>query len=352
MANHLINVLVVDDSSVERELLLHIFLSDPEIRVIGVATDGVQAVEAACRLHPDVITMDVHMPKQDGVEATRQIMVRCPTPVIILSASSAYGPEGEKAFLALEAGALTLVRKPSGIGQPGNAAEIDNLLRSVKLMSEVKVVRRWVQPPPPKPAALPGIEGHRPVRVVAMGASAGGPMALQRILAGLAGHPTPPLAIVQHMTPGFVEGFAAWLQSSAKFPVRVAAPGEKIQPGRAYIAPDNRQMGIEADRIVLSQGPPEGGLRPSVSHLFRSVAQFYGEQAVGVLLTGMGRDGAAELKAMKDRGAVTIVQDEDSALVYGMPGEAVNLGGATHVLPLNYIPGFLLKLGSIKESLT
>jgi len=355
MATHLINVLVVEDSPVERELLLHIFQSDPEIRVIAVATNGAQAVEAVCRERPDVVTMDIHMPKLDGVEATRQIMGRCPTPVVILSASSSYNPEGEKAFLALEAGALSVVRKPSGVGHPGYAEEVQDLLQTIKLMSEVKVVRRWFRPAtaPPAPAPLPKIEAPSSVRLVAMGASAGGPMALEHILQGLAGRVLPPLLVVQHMAPGFVEGFAAWLHASTGFPVRVAVHGEMAQPGHAYLAPDDHQMGIDASgRIVLSDAAPEGGLRPSVAHLFRSVAHAYGKQAVGVLLTGMGRDGAAELKEMKDRGAVTLVQDEASSMVYGMPGEAISLGGATHVLPLEQIPAILAKLAGTKESVS
>jgi two-component system chemotaxis response regulator CheB len=351
MTTRPINVLVVEDSQMERELLLHILQSDPEIRVVAVATDGAQAVEAACREHPDVVTMDIHMPKQDGVEAIRQIMGRCPVPVVILSASSAYSREGEKAFLALEAGALALAHKPSEAGSPGYAEEVQNLLQTIKLMSEVKVVRRWSRPA--APASVPRIAVPSPIRVVAMGASAGGPVALERILSRLDGKTLPPLLIVQHMAPGFIKGFAAWLQASTGFPVRVAVHGETVQPGQAYLAPDGCQMGIDANgRITLSDTVPEGGLCPSVAHLFRSVARAYGKQAVGVMLTGMGHDGAAELKEMKDQGAVTLVQDEDSSLIYGMPGVAVSLGGATHILSLEQIPTILARLASTKESVS
>jgi len=340
-----IRVLVVEDSQVERELLLHILSAAPLIGRVTVAVNGEEAVEAACRERPDVVTMDIHMPKLDGVEATRRIMERCPVPIVVISASEGYGPEGENAFRALEAGALALVRKPAGIGHPSYREEVDKLLQAIELMSEVKVVRRWSSRPAPKPASR--ARAPLPLKLVAIGASAGGPLALQCLLSGLPrGFPLP-LLIVQHLSPGFAQGFAAWLQGTTGFPVEVAVEGEQVLPGHAYLAPDGAHLGVAGDRrIVLSREPPDEGLRPSVAHLFRSVGRVFGADAVGVLLSGMGRDGAVELKSLKDRGALTLVQDGDSALINGMPGEAASLGGASHVLPPERIAGFLADLAS------
>jgi len=338
-----IRVLVAEDSPVERELLLHILQADPEIRVVSVAADGVQAVEAACRERPDVVTMDVHMPNMDGLEATRQIMETCPAPIVVVSASSGYSREGAKAFEALEAGALALARKPPGVGQPGYGAAVQELLQTLKLMSEVKVVRRWRRPGVARPLAQPPkITPHAPIQLVAIGASAGGPPALQHILAALPKDFPVPLLIVQHMASGFVEGFTGWLRDSTGFPVQVAVHGAQPLPGHVYVAPCGTHLAVANSGLLrLADDPPEGGLRPAVSALFRSVAEACGERAVGVLLTGMGRDGAAELKQMKDSGAITIAQDEETSVVFGMPGEAVRLGAATYVLPLERIAAML-----------
>lgn len=345
----MIKVLIVEDSPVVRELLVYILSSDPEITIDGTANNGEEAVEYVKRKKPDVITMDINMPKMNGFEATRKIMEENPAPTVIVSGNWDT-KEMATTFLAIEAGALAAVPRPRGIGHPDYENTAAELVRTVKLMSEVKVVRRWARPRPEQgsPAASSEVKIGRAaaeVRLVAIGASTGGPTALQTILSGLPRNFPAPVLIVQHMASGFIQGFVAWLGQSSGFPVRVAAQGELPLPGQAYVAPDGFQMRVEGgSRIVLGSDEPENGLRPSISHLFRSVARVFGENAVGILLTGMGRDGAEELKLMRERGALTIAQDQETSVVHGMPGEAIRIGAATQVLPLGEIAAALINL--------
>lgn len=347
-----IKVLVVEDSPVVREFLVHTFSLDPEILVVGTASNGEEALAATKCYKPDVITMDIHMPKVDGFEATRRIMETHPTPIVIVSGSFDT-QEVATTFRAVEAGALAVVPRPRGISHPEHATTAKELVQTVKLMAEVKVVRRWPRLTN-KPTVLPPgqVEVKRAaaeIQVVAVGASTGGPAALQTILSALPKDFPVPVLIVQHMAPGFVRGFTEWLSQSCGFPVHVAAHGDPLLPGHAYVAPDGVQMGVGKEpRIVLSQDVSENGLRPSVSYLFRSVATVFGRSAVGVLLTGMGRDGAEELKLMKDRGAITIAQDQESAVVHGMPGEALKLDAATYVFPPERIATALASLANKK----
>ena len=341
----MIRVLVVDDSPVVREFVTYILDSDPEIQVIGTATNGEEAVEVAKQKKPSVITMDIHMPKMDGFEATRRIMRVQPTPIVIVSGSSTV-KEAATAFKAIEAGALAVVARPEGIGHPEHDAKAKELIQTVKLMSEVKVVRRWLRPrreiSPPAPQVEIEKTLHK-IQIVAIGASTGGPIALQTILSGLAKNLPVPILIVQHIAVGFLEGLVDWLAQSTGFPVHIAADGEHPLPGHVYVAPDGFHMVVKTgNRIALTGDEPKDGLRPSVSHLFASVAKVFGQSAIGVLLTGMGKDGAEELKLMKDKGAITIVQDEESSIVYGMPGEAVRLDAASYVLSLERITAALM----------
>jgi len=346
----MIKVLVVEDSPVVQELLVHILSSDPEIQVVGTAKDGEQAVKLAERTKPNIITMDIHMPGMNGFEATRRIMETVPTSIVIVSGSW-DSQEVVKTFQAMEAGALAAIQRPRGMGDPDHEETARELVRTVKLMAEVKVVKRWARQPrgatiPATPPAEIKLE-RRPaeVQLVAIGASTGGPLALQTILSALPRGFSTPTLIVQHMTAGFIEGFVEWLGQTSSLPVRVASQGEDIMPGQCYVAPDGFQMKVRAGgKISLSKDDPENGLRPSVSCLFRSVAQVYGQNAVGVLLTGMGKDGAQEMKLMKEKGATTIAQDEESSVVHGMPGEAIGLGAASYVLSPDRIAAALASL--------
>jgi two-component system chemotaxis response regulator CheB len=335
----MIRVLVVEDSPTMREFLIQILCSDPAIEVVGTAETGEEALEAVEHTRPDIITMDVHMPRMNGFDATRRIMETHPTPIVIVSGAG-DATDTAKAFRAIESGALAVLRKPSGIGHPENESSTAELVRTVKLMSEVKVVRRWPRcrqaepvpgPPHYKEIRLPAVQSQ--ARIVAIGASTGGPPILQAILAALPrGFPVPVL-IVQHIAAGFTQGLVEWLAQSSSLPVHLPMDGQSVLPGHVYVAPDGLQMAVGAGgHVQLRSDQPENGLRPSVACLFRSVAKAYGPNAVGVLLTGMGKDGAWELKLMRDQGAVTIAQDQETSVVHGMPGEAIRLGGATYVL--------------------
>jgi two-component system chemotaxis response regulator CheB len=346
-----ISVLIVEDSRVLAELLQEVLSADPAIRVVGVATDGEQAIEAARRLRPAVITMDIHMPRLNGLEATRRIMETCPTPIVIVSGSG--GGEGDEAggdpLHAVAAGALASMPRPNGVGHPEHAESARQLVEMVKLMSEVKVVRRWprsgVAPPrgPLPPAPLP--RPPRGVQLVAIGASTGGPPVLQTLLRQLPRDLAVPLLIVQHMSIGFAQGFSEWLADSTGFPVHLAVDGEVPLPGHAYVAPDDRHMGLRADgRLMLSANAPENGVRPAVSFLLGSIPSARAPHVVAVLLTGMGRDGVDELKRLHDAGAMTIAQDEKSSVVFGMPGQAVKAGAVSHVLAPELIAGVLANL--------
>ena len=330
----MVKVLIVEDSLVVREFLEYVLGSDPGIQVIGTATNGEESLRFLSGQKPDVITMDINMPKMNGFEATRRIMETVPTPIVIVSGSW-NTDEVATTFKAVEAGALAVVARPNGIGHPEHEKTARDLVETVKLMSEVKVVRRWPryrqQLAPSRPTLIKA--GLPTVRVVAIGTSTGGPVVLQIILSALPKDFPVPVLIVQHISPSFTLGLVEWLARSSGLPVHLATDGEYTLPGHVYVAPDGAHLGIAAGgRLALSTEEPEHGLRPSVSHLFRSVTAVYGRNAAGILLTGMGKDGAQELRAMRDAGALTIVQDEESSVVYGMPGEAVRLDAARYVL--------------------
>lgn len=329
----MIRVLVVEDSPVVREFLVSILDSDPGIQVVGTASDGDQVLDAVRRTRPDLITMDIHMPRLNGLEATRRIMETEPTPIIIVSGSD-DPDEVVTTFDAMDAGALAVLRRPNGVGHPAYEVTARELVQTVKSMSEVKLVRRWPRRNTGGATVHTSARESARARVVAIGASTGGPPVLQTILSSLPKDFPVPIVVVQHITAGFSQGFIEWLAQSSTLPVHLARHGDSMRPGHVYLAPDEVQMKVaRRERIVLADESPENGLRPSVSCLFRSVAEVYGGDAVAGLLTGMGRDGARELRLLKDNGAVTFVQDKESSVVHGMPGEAIRLDAAILVLP-------------------
>ncbi|MBN1781636.1 chemotaxis-specific protein-glutamate methyltransferase CheB [bacterium] len=345
----MIKVLITEDSPVVRGYLQYVLNSDPDIEVIGIAENGEEAVRMVELNKPDVVTMDIHMPKMDGFEATRQIMETNPVPIVICSAS--WNPEEvDKTFRTMEAGAVAALEKPRGMGHPDSEASVRELLQTIKLMAGVKVVRRWSKSRTKKPAAAPvkvaeEVPKDLEYKLVVMGSSTGGPMVLQNILAGLPNDFPLPIMIVQHIAPGFLNGLGEWLSRTTNLQVHIAQKDELVEPSKVYLAPDGFQMGISASgRVQLTEGRGEYTLCPAVSHLFQSALKTYGKQVIGVLLTGMGRDGADELKALRDRGAITIAQDKESSVVHGMPGEAIKLGGATYVLGCSQVPKKLTEL--------
>jgi two-component system chemotaxis response regulator CheB len=347
----MIRVLVVEDSGVARELIKHILSSDPEIRIIGTAGDGEEALKFVAKDKPDVITMDIIMPNMDGFEATRRIMESQPIPIVMVTATLVQ-EEVNRTWQAVEAGAVAVLEKPR---YPCTDEEAARLIQTVKLMSQVKLVRRWKsrptvpQPQPTEPRRSVVVQKDKPPRkdvaAVVMGASTGGPQALHQILSRLPADFPVPILLVQHISPGFTVGFVQWLNRAVPLEVRLPVHGDRAQAGKVYVAPDGHHMKIDKFmRILLTKEDPVGGIRPSVSCLFRSATEALGAGALGILLTGMGRDGAEELAEMKNQGATTIIQDEESCVVYGMPGEAAKLGAATYSFPPEKIAGFLQKL--------
>jgi len=334
MSPRRIRVLIVEDSLVVREFLLHALSEDPDLEVAGAVSDGDEVLAAVRELRPDVVTMDIHMARMDGLEATRRVMQEEPVPIVVVSGM--IEDQVATTFNALEAGALAVVPRPAGLGDPGHGASVAELVRTLKLMSELKLVRRRAARGSTSQA---GVARQRPdatsqgVNIVAIGASTGGPPAIQAVLAGLPKDFALPVLVVQHIAEGFLNGFVNWLAKATGFPVHLGSDNEVVLPGHAYVAPDCHHMGVDwRGRIVLSDAPPEDGLRPSVDYLLRSARQVYGKGAVGVLLSGMGKDGAAELLALKKCGAPTFAQDRESSAVYGMPGEAIRLDAARYVL--------------------
>ncbi|WP_346356050.1 chemotaxis protein CheB [Azotosporobacter soli] len=345
----MIRVLVVEDSRVSREWIIHVLQSDPEIEVIGFAENGREAVEFVARDKPDLITMDICMPEMDGFEATRRIMEMNPVPIIMLTEQPEMR-ELETSFSAIDVGALLVVKKPPGLGHPEQAQAAKELIRMVKLMAEIRVVRRRMRAFEEKnscqrEAESWATEKWQAIRVLGIGASTGGPPVIQKILAEMPSDFPLPILIVQHMARGFTEGFVEWLGKTAALPVQLAANGGDIRAGQVYVAPDGLQMKVDGNNhLICREEMSMHGLSPSVSYLFQSLALHYGAAAMGILLTGMGKDGAAELALMKKAGALTIAQDRESSIVFGMPGEAVRLNGASYVLPPERIVLLLKKI--------
>jgi two-component system chemotaxis response regulator CheB len=343
-----LRVLVVDDSTVQRGVLVALLDSDPDLEVVGWASSGEDSIKAAARLRPDVITMDLRMPGMDGLAATRRIMQESPTPIVLVTGSVSRQDQ-QVAFEAFQAGILAIAEKPLALTSDARAAS--ELLSTIKSMAQLKVVRRWsperlqerlqaVAPPVP---ILPPVRPAtgRP-EVVAIGASTGGPQALRQILSRLPANFPAPILVVQHIAAGFVGGMVDWLKPQCSLPIQLATPGVPLTGPGVLIAPTGRHLVVRNRSLALTDDPPIGGHRPSATVLLQSVARAYGSRAVGILLTGMGDDGAIGLREMQQAGAVTVAQDEASSVVFGMPGVAVQLGAADHVLPPTRIADLLL----------
>ena len=336
-------MLVADDSAASRALICGILDADPDLEVVGQATDGLQAVDLADRLAPDVITMDVDMPGVDGLEATRRIMAAAPRPIVLVS--GVFVPDLVNSFRALEAGAVTLLEKPGRPGSPAFGREAAELVATVKLMAGVKLVRRSRPRPadgppaaPPGPAPLPVARPTGPLQVVALAAPTGGPPALAQILRMLPAAWSVPVLVVQHIGAGFDVGLARYLDDCCALPVVLAQDGQALRGGRVHVSPADRHLGVAGGpRLTVTAGGPIDGYRPSANHLFRTVAAVFGPGAAGVVLTGMGRDGADGLLALRRAGGLAIAQDEATSTVYGMPRQAVLRGATDAVLPVEDI---------------
>jgi two-component system chemotaxis response regulator CheB len=340
----MIRVLIVDDSATAAQLLCSLFAADPAFSVIGIASNGSDALDMVARLKPSIISMDVNMPDMDGFEVTRQIMSTQPTPIVIVSADESPG-QVSMSFQALEAGALAAIAKPRLNSQVALNNLREELLFTFKAMAEIKLVRRTQRTTHSiKSDIKPKTTGSQP-QIVVIGASTGGPQVLQAILQAIPASFSLPIVIVQHISPGFTNGLAHWLSHSCSLPIHVISEHQPLLGGNIYIAPEEIHLELSSDkRFKFYLGEKEHGVSPSVSHFFRSVAKVYHSAVIGILLSGMGRDGAAELKLLRDLGATTIAQDKESSVVHGMPGEAIRLGGASYILPASAIAATLCRL--------
>jgi two-component system, chemotaxis family, protein-glutamate methylesterase/glutaminase len=341
----MIRVLIVDDSATAAQLISSLLATDPAFSIVGIASNGPEAINMVTRLKPDIISMDINMPEMDGFAVTRQIMSTQPTPIVIVSADE-YPGQISMSFQALEAGALAAIAKPRLSSQVALSNLREELLFTFKAMAEIKLVRRTqrITHHSLKPSTKPKNTDSRP-QIVVIGASTGGPQVLQEILHNIPASFPLPIVIVQHISPSFTNGLAHWLSHSCQLPIHVISDQQPLLRGHIYIAPEGKQLKITANKqFKLCTGDKEHGVCPSVSHFFRSAAHIYHSAVIGILLSGMGRDGAAELKLLRDMGATTIAQDKESSVVHGMPGEAIRLGGASYILPASAIATTLCSL--------
>jgi two-component system chemotaxis response regulator CheB len=333
--------LVVDDSALMRRVICNLLEEDPELQVVGTAVDGLDAVQKVQELSPDVVTLDVEMPRLDGLQTLGYLMSERPLPCIMLSA---YTPSGAETTLkALEYGAADFVQKPSGAISLNLERVKEELIEKVKVAKGIDLSRLPFRdgesrPAAPKPA-LTAKAANIPLKgLLAIGCSTGGPRALAELLPALPRDLKVPVIIAQHMSGGFTKTLAGRLDKDSLIRVKEAEDGEAMIPGHAYLAPGDWHLEVERKAagglIRLNQRPPQLGVRPCVDIMFLSVAEAFGEKSLGVLLTGMGRDGTKGMKAMKAKKARTLAQDEASCVVYGMPRSAVAAGVVDRVVPL------------------
>ena len=380
-----IRVLLVEDSPVAIVILKRILNSASDIQVVGTALTGLEGLKMIPRVLPDVICTDLHMPQMNGLEFIEQVMGNCPRPILVISAS--VQPENKQnLFDLLAAGAIDVFPKlRAGISANNDAAIQQELITKVRILSGVSVftLRRTrhgeiglLSPTPTKPVSIstakksspfkfiPQIPLKQPAensvvgrspqqttaqfsrqryRIVTIGASTGGPQALQTILSQLPAKFPVPVICIQHISQGFLQGLVDWLARESRLPIKIAPCGEVPQSGHIYFTPEGKHLEFDRDgRFIYSSSAPYSGHRPSVTVTFNSIAKYYGRTSVGILLTGMGRDGADGMQAIAGSGGLTIAQDEESSVVFGMPKEAIALNAATHVLPVQEIAPFLV----------
>lgn len=341
----MIRVLVADGSLMQRELLRALLGGVSDFEVVSSARDGAEAARETARLRPDIVLMDSALPGIGALEAIRIIMRECPTPIVIANSTAAHRDAGIP-FEAVKCGALSVVNTPAGDGTSADAQAMQELTRTLRLMSEVKVVGRRISRLAKKTSPGAGA-ARRTLDVIAICGSTGAPAVIAEIVGALKSPRTPPILIVQHLTRGYAPRFAEWLAAKTSLHVQIAANDAVVRPANIYLAPDDCQMGLRVSgRIRLTADPLEDGFQPSASYLLRTLAKSYGPRAMGVLLTGMGHDGAKGLLALRQAGGLTVAQSQESCVVYGMPHVAVKLGAAVEVLP----PHDIIKLIKSKKS--
>lgn len=357
----MIRIVICDDSKSDREMLARLITTDSDIEIVGIASSGEEVVEMVPREDPDVLTMDIHLPGRSGISVIDELMAVQPLPILVISDHAGHP---EIAMEALASGAVEVCPKPELNAEEDFASAAEELTALIHIVSRVKVIRhlRGILTPPSDVARAPGSDSAAPrglrtsfppessflaapdfdAEVIGIAASTGGPQALKQILAGLPAEFPRPIVVVQHIARGFTEGFAEWLASSIHLQVKLADDGEMMRGGIVYVAPEGRHMIVRNGRLALEGDEPVGGHCPSADVLFESMAEAYGKSVLGVILTGMGRDGAEGLRAIHDAGGTTWVQDEASSAVFGMPKAALDLGAVDAVIPLEALASTVL----------
>jgi two-component system, chemotaxis family, protein-glutamate methylesterase/glutaminase len=364
MAPPPIKVLLVEDSPIALEILQRLLNSSTAIKVVGTAHHGKQALELIPGTQPDVVCVDLLMEYMDGLELTRQVMASCPRPILVIS-NAVQETDTDNIFRLLQAGAVDVFPKPKA-GSPSDYEKVKTaLIHKIKVLSGVKVFTRPLSKPescrrgemvaisPPKIPAISNLTvvQNSQFKVLAIGASTGGPGAFEKILCRFPAHFPLPVICAQHISEGFLEGLTHWLKAHCSLNVKIAQIGELPQPGTIYFAPETQHLELNAQgRFSYSPQKQARAYCPSITLLFKSIARFYGNTCLGVLLTGMGNDGAEGLKAIFETGGLTIAQDESTSVIFGMPKEAIALGAAQYVLPLQDIAPFLLTQVSMQSA--
>jgi two-component system chemotaxis response regulator CheB len=336
----MIKILLADDSPLVRVVLRDALTPMPDMVIIGEAANGAEAVTMTENLKPDLIIMDILMPVMGGLEATEAIMARCPTPILILSATLEE-TDVKLAFTAIKKGALDVMGKPTGVTQD-NREFVDRLAEKIRLLSRIRVIHHRSRDRGRHDPQLKRANGSKVL--LAIGASTGGPKAVMSIIRSLPADFRATVFIVQHISSGFARGFAHWLDSECALPVRLAESGHVPRGGEVLVAPTDCQMVMAGETLQLTDGPAVNCCRPSIDVFFTSLAECRAGETVGVLLTGMGKDGAQGLALLREGGSFTIVQDEKSSVVFGMPKAAIALGAADEVLPLADIPAAISRI--------
>jgi two-component system chemotaxis response regulator CheB len=340
-----IRVLLVEDSQLTLVILRRILKSSPQIEVVGEARTGLEALELIPKVQPDVICTDLHMPQMDGLEFTSEVMALYPRPILVIS-SWVHEEDNPHVFQLLEAGALDIFPKPSAGLSTDNKLLNQELINKIQILAGVKVFKKKRKPPSQvKRLETFSSKSYLKPKIVAIGASTGGPQVINELFAQLPSDFPVPVICVQHICLGFLQGFIDWLATSCRLPIQIAQPRDTPKPGTIYFPPEQQHLELDdKGRFICSNSPPLDGHRPSVTVTFKSVAKFYGRATVGILLTGMGRDGAEGMQYIAQAGGLTIAQDEATSVIFGMPKEAIDLGAAKLVLPIQAIAPRLLEL--------
>lgn len=338
----MIKVLLADDSPLVRMVLKDIFRATEDIAVVGEATNGQEAVAMATNLKPDLVVMDILMPVMDGLSAIEEIMANCPTPILVLTATM-DDREVNYAFTAIKNGALDVMAKPDAVGI-GPGGEFHRLLvEKVRLLAKIRVIHH-IRRRARQDTVVRQWENVVSKNILAIGASTGGPKAVMSIIKSLPADFPAAVFVVQHIASGFAKGFAQWLDRESSIRVKLAQEGEQFATAEVLVAPTDCHMMVDRDKIRLVDSEPVNCCRPSVDVLFNSLASEQGANVVAVLLTGMGRDGAQGLRAIKDRGGVTLAQDEHSCAVFGMPKAAIAIAAVDQVVALDNFPKVITRL--------